>query len=166
VMRHRFLSGLAIATLGAGLSLVPLSVASAKSHKGGGALCTDLKHDASGNTTIGTSISAALEADNFSAAKQQMIKAINVGLKEANPTLKVLKSAPGNVQKAMKGLLKFDTQFKTDIEKATSLTGFEASITALVNGKGIKADVNIVTAYISAQCGAVLPTTTTTFVQP
>ncbi len=168
-MRHLTGRRLATVAIGLAVTLAPLSAASAKtkakhSTKGANpnsALCKDLRREQSSSNSIGTSIASAIESGNFSTAKKDMLNSINAGVKAASPALSVLRSAPGKVQSAMKGLIQFDGTLKKDIQNATSLTGLESSFTSLGNNAKLRSEATTVTNYITAQCGSLLATTTT-----
>ena len=132
--QRRALQGFLVALTGVALACAPMTVASAKSHKShktstsktgsnpGSALCTALRTEEGSSSKLGSSVESAIASGNFATAKQAMINVLNEGLKEEGPALNVLKSAPANVQAAMKGLFKFENSFKSAIENATSLT--------------------------------------------
>jgi hypothetical protein len=162
--------------VGLALALAPLSAASASGHKAkhhkkthtttttapkkkgsnpNSALCKDLKAEQAQSAKLGSSIASALESGNYASAKQEMVNSINAGLKEAAPALSVLKSAPGSVQTAMKGLIKFDNQFKSAIEGSTSLTTLESSFAQLGQNPSLRTYSTTVTNYITAQCGSI-----------
>jgi hypothetical protein len=163
--------------VGLALALAPLSAASASGHKTkhhkkthhpttttapkkkgsnpNSALCKDLKAEQAQSAKLGSSIASALESGNYASAKQEMVTSINAGLKQAAPALTVLKSAPGSVQTAMKGLIKFDNQFKSAIESSTSLTTLESSFAQLGQNPSLRTYSTTVTNYITAQCGSI-----------
>ncbi|HEY1832473.1 MAG TPA: hypothetical protein VGG38_19705 [Acidimicrobiales bacterium] len=134
--------------------------ASSKGSNPGSALCKDLKAEESQSESLGGTIGAALESGNFATAKQEMLTAINQGLKEASPALSVLQSAPSNVQAAMKALIGFDGQLKSAIENSTSLATMESSFETLGTNPKIQADGTTVSSYVTAQCGSIVTTTT------
>jgi hypothetical protein len=180
------LRGVGIGIVGLALALAPLSAPSASSHKSkhhkshhtshhtttttatkkgsnpGSALCKDLRAEQAQSAKLGSTIASALESGNYATAKQEMVSSINAGLKEAEPALAALKSAPGAVQSAMKGLIQFDGKFKDDIESSTSLTTLESSFATLGQSATLRTESTTVTNYITAQCGAITPTTTAT----
>jgi hypothetical protein len=92
-----------------------------------------------------------------------MIAAINASLKEEGPAEAALRSAPANVQAAMKGLFAYVQSFETAINNASSFTQFATSMESLVQNSGIEADSKTLANYLTLQCGPA-PTTTTTSV--
>jgi hypothetical protein len=180
---------MAFALLGLALTLAPLSAASASSKpnshhtttthhstktkkkgsstpkKGsnpGSALCKDLKSVESSNSKLGSTISGAIEAGNYAAAKQAMLSTLNVAAKQAGPALSKLSSAPTNVRNAMKTLISFYNTFKTAIENSTSLSVLENSLVQLSKNPQLAADGTTVSNYVTSQCGSLLPTTSST----
>ena len=117
MQRPRVLQGIGAVLLAGALATAPLGVAGAKTHhkpthhtsapkKGanpGSTLCKDLRAEETTAGKIGSSIATALESGNFVSAKQEMVAAINEGLRAAAPALSVLSSAPGNVQERDQG---------------------------------------------------------------
>jgi hypothetical protein len=134
--------------------------ANSKGSNPGSTLCKDLKAEENQSNSLGGTIASALESGNFATAKQEMINAINQGLKEASPALSVLQGAPSSVQNAMKTLISFDGQFKSIIENSTSLTNMESSFETLATNPNIAAAGTTVSAYVTAQCGSLVTTTT------
>jgi hypothetical protein len=180
MIHRRVVHGISIGIFGMAVALAPMSVASASSHKPkhhkpkhhtttttkpakgsntGSALCKDLRAEQSSSSALGGAIATAIESGNFATTQKDLLAAFNTDLKEANPALSQLKSAPANVQSAMKGLVSFISTFKTDVEKATSVADLESSFTALGTNPQLKAQSATVAAYVTAQCGSVAPTT-------
>jgi hypothetical protein len=174
---RRGLQGLGVAFIGLAIAVAPMATASASSHKAkhakhakhstskkgvntGSALCTSLKSEESSSSKLGDAVSAAFESGNFATAKQDMLNSLNLGLKEVTPALAALRSAPANVQTAMKGLFKFEDDLKTAIENSTSMTSLESSFEALGKNPQLQANSTTVTNYITQQCGSLIPTTT------
>jgi hypothetical protein len=182
VAKYRALQGMGMSLIATALALAPLSAASASSHKSkhhnkslsttttvpkkgsnpGSTLCKDLRSEQSQSAKLGSTIATALESGNYATAKQEMVSSINAGLKVAAPALGALSSAPRNVQSAMRGLIKFDDQFKSAIESSASLTTLESALSALGQNPTLRTDSTTVTSYITAQCGSITPTTTAT----
>jgi hypothetical protein len=168
VLRHRLAQGVGISALGFLLALTPqvsarAAVDGAAASQGSGHLCRDLKAEESSSATVGTSIASALEKGQFAKAKQQILKSIDQGLKQSSPALRDLRSAPKNVQNALKGLIKFDNSLKSVIKKATSITKMDAAINALATPK-LSTEASTVGNYIKATCGSIVSTGTATSV--
>jgi hypothetical protein len=127
----------------------------------GSSLCTDLKSEESSSSKLGSTIAAAIESNNYPAAKQDMLNTLNSAEKDAGPALSKLSNAPSNVRNAMKTLISFYNTFKTTIENSTSFEGLTASLAALAKNPQLAADGTTVSNYVTSQCGSILPTTTT-----
>ena len=166
------IQGIGVGVLGLALALAPLGAASAKTkhHKKGhttttvakkkgsnpnSTLCKDLKSEQSQSAKLGSTIASALESGNYASAKQEMVTSINAGLKEASPALAALRSAPGSVKTAMKGLITFDNQFKSAIESSTSLSTLASAFAALGQNPHLRTYSSTVSNYITAQCGSI-----------
>jgi hypothetical protein len=177
MMLRRVGQGIGVTLIGLALACAPLAAASASSHKSkhhhhkathhttakkgtnpGSSLCLSLKSEQANSSKLGLAVSQAFESGNFAEAKSGMLSALNLGLKEVAPALQALKSAPSNVQSAMKALFKFEDTLKADIESATSLTGLETSFTTLGESPQLKANSLTVTNYVTAQCGSLVTT--------
>jgi hypothetical protein len=168
------MTGRRVATLAIGVAaaLAPISAAlattnakhssSTKGANPNSALCKDLRAEQSSSTSIGNSIASSIESGNFSKAKKDIVSSINAGLRAAAPALSALRSAPGKVQNAMKGLIQFDGTLKKDVQHATGVSGLESTFTTLGNNAKLRSEATTVTNYITSQCGSLLATTTTT----
>jgi hypothetical protein len=164
VLRHRWVQGLGVGALGLALSVAPAlaapaAVRGAAELHGSGHLCRDLKAEQTSSASVGTSIAAALEKGQFAKAKQQILKSIDQGLKLAAPALADLRSAPRNVQSALKALVKFDNSLKSVIRRSTSITKMDAAIQSLATPK-LTTEASTVANYIKATCGSVVSTGT------
>jgi hypothetical protein len=174
--QRRALQGIGVAIIGVALACAPMTMASASGHKAkhppkhhatvkkgqnpGSALCTSLKSEQSSSTKLGEAVEAAFESGDFATAKKDMINALNLGLKEVAPALQALRSAPSNVQTAMRALFKFEGNLKSAIENSTSMTALESSFESLGKNPQLQANSTTVTNYITAQCGSLVTTTT------
>jgi hypothetical protein len=166
VLQHRLVQGLSVGAIAIGLALgpafsAPAAVRQAAALRGSGHLCRDLKAEQNSSASVGTSIAAALEKGQFVKAQQQILKSIDLGLKQAAPALADLRSAPKNVQSALRALVKFDNTLKTVIKKSTSITNMDAAIQSLATPK-LTAEASIVSNYLRAKCGAIASTGTPT----
>jgi hypothetical protein len=117
----------------------------------------------SGNvgSAVETAMESALASGNFDAAKQAIIAALNTSLKEEAPAEAALRSAPANVQAAMKGLFAFVSSYETAINSASSFAQLGTSIESIAQTSGVQADATTLANYLTQQCGPP-PTTTTT----
>jgi hypothetical protein len=181
VTHRRAVHGIGIAVIGLALALLPLSAASASSHKAkhhkthhsttttkpkkgsntGSALCKDLRAEEANSAALGGSIAAAIESGNFATTQKDLLAAFNADLKVSAPALAQLKSAPANVQSAMKGLISFISTFKSDVANASSEAAMEQSFETLGTSTQLKTESATVAAYVTGQCGSITTTTTT-----
>jgi hypothetical protein len=136
VLNRRFLQGVSVAVIGLALACAPMAVASAhkaKHHKpkhhtsktiskskGGSnptsSICVAVNSAQASSGNLGSALEKVFTTaatGDFATAKQEMIAAMNSALKEEGPTESALRSAPANVQTAMKGLFTFETNLKT-----------------------------------------------------
>ena len=163
--------GICSGVLGLTLALAPLTAASAKTHKPKhhstkgsnpkAAMCTDVKNEQAGSSSVGSSIEKAIAGGNFAAAKQAMLNAYNADLANVNKALGVLKSAPPNVQAAFKNLLSFETTFRNDIQNASSEQALIASFATLGKDTQLETDGTTIANWYTSVCGGTLVTTTT-----
>jgi hypothetical protein len=155
--------------LGLTLALAPLTAASAKTHKPKhhsgsnpkAAMCTDVKNEQAGSSSVGSSIEKAIAGGNFAAAKQAMLSAYNADLANVNKALGVLKTAPANVQAAFKNLLSFETTFRNDIQNASSEQALIASFATLGKDTQLVTDGTTIANWYTSVCGGTPITTTT-----
>ena len=183
---RRFLQGVSVAVIGFALACAPMAVASAhkakhpkpKHHtsktvsknKGGtnptSSICVAVNSAQSSSGNLGGALGKVFEtgaAGDFATAKQEMIAAMNSALKEEGPAESALSSAPANVRTAMKGLFTFESNLKTAISNASSLTQLEGSLVTLGQNPALKTDSLTVANYVTSLCGT---TTTTTAALP
>jgi hypothetical protein len=187
VLNRRFLQGVSVAFVGLALACAPMAAASAhnkpkhkpaKHHssktvaktKGGSnpnsSICTAVSSAQNGSSGLSSSLEKAFAGggiSDFASAKQAMLNAMNTALKEEGPAESALRSAPANVQAAMKGLFAFETSFKTAVTNATSATQLVTSLSTLGQNPQLEADGTTIANYVTSLCGA---TTTTTIAIP
>jgi hypothetical protein len=175
--QRRILQGFSVAILGLAMACAPMAVASGKAkpkHKHHptkpatkkgfdptNSNCLAITHATSSSGNVGTAIekSIAEAATNFAAAKGAMIAAINDSLKEASVAEADLRSAPNNVQNAMKGIYAFVEQYKTAIANSSSIEQLGLSIGTLAKNSKIESDALILSNYFASVCGTSTPTT-------
>ncbi len=165
--------GICSGVLGLTLALAPLTAASAKSHnsknhssnvKGsnpGSAMCVDVKNEQSSTSSTGSAIEKAMTSGNFAAAKQAMLSAYDADLANVNKALAVIKTAPANVQSAFKALLTFETQFRNDIQNASSEQALIASFATLGKNTSLVTDGTTIANWYTSVCGGTPITSTT-----
>jgi hypothetical protein len=132
----------------------------------GSKLCAEAVAGESSSGDIGSNVekamASAVTSGNFNAAKQAMIADINASLKEEGSAEAALRSAPANVQAAMKGIFSYAQSFETAINSASSFPQFAASLESLIANSQIETDADTLATYLSAQCGVTIPTAPTT----
>jgi hypothetical protein len=165
--------GLCSGVLGLTLALAPLTAASAKSHKPKhhsgstkgsnpkAAMCTDVKNEQAGSSSVGSAIEKAIAGGNFAAAKQAMLNAYNADLANVNKALGVIKTAPPNVQAAFKNLLSYETTFRNAIQNASSEQALIASFATLSKDTQLVTDGTTIANWYTSVCGGTPITTTT-----
>jgi hypothetical protein len=188
VPNRRFLQGVSVAFVGFALACAPMAAASAhntaKHHKpakhhssktvaktkGGtnpnSAICTAVSSAQNSSSNLGSSVEKAFAGggiSDFATAKQAMLNAMNTALKEEGPAESALRSAPANVQAAMKGLFAFESNFKTAVTNASSASQLIASLSTLGQNPQLEADGRTIASYVASLCGT---TTTTTLAIP
>jgi hypothetical protein len=180
--RRRILQGISVATLGLALACAPMAMASANSHKAKhhktkhhpakpvaktgsnptSSICLDVGSAQTSSGNLGVALEKVFAEgglSNFAQAKQAMLTAMDTALKEEGPAEAALRSAPANVQAAMKGLFTFETTLKTDISNASSAVQLGTSLATLGQDPQFKTDSLTLANYVTSLCGA---TTTTT----
>jgi hypothetical protein len=173
-----------VTVLGLALALAPMAAASAshktKSHHKakhhatvkksskaalapGSSLCQTVDNAQTNSSDVGSNIEKAMlsaeQSGNFDAAKPAMIAAINASLKDEGPAEAALRSAPSNVQAALKGLFTWVQSFETVVNNSQSFTQFASSIVTLTENSTIETDSDTLANYLHVQCGTPLPTT-------
>jgi hypothetical protein len=176
--QRRVLQSMSVVILGFALAGAPMAMASAHGHKAKhhkpkhhttkkgsnptSSICQAVNSAQSSSGNLGASLEKVFESgglSNFATAKQAMIAAMNDALKEESPAESALRSAPSNVQAAMKGLFTFESNLKTAISNAANVQQLEASLVTLGQNPALKTDSLTVANYVTSLCGA---TTTTT----
>jgi hypothetical protein len=184
VRQRRIVQAFSVTVLGLALACAPMAVAGAshkaKHHKPkhhstktvakaalnpGSKLCVEAYAGESNPSAAGSAVEKAMisaeTSGNWNAAKQALDSAMSASLKDESQAESALRSAPANVQTAMKGLFTYVQSFETAINNSTSFTQFAASMESLVQNSAIQADSTTLTNYLTQQCGPP-PTTTTT----
>jgi hypothetical protein len=189
--QRRIIQACSVTLLGFALACAPMAVASANTKKHhpkpkthqpakkkpkakavaksglnpGSKLCAEAYAGESNSGNVGSNLEKAMisaeTSGNWDAAKQAMDTALIASLKGEAPAEAALRSAPANVQAAMKGLFSYVQSFETAINSSTSITQFATSMETLVQNSGIQADSTTLATYLTQQCGPP-PTTTTT----
>jgi hypothetical protein len=179
VGKRRILQGITVSVVGLGIACAPMAAASAsnkaKHHKpkhhtsktvskGGSdstsSICTSVNSATSSSGNLGTALEKVLTGgglSDFATAKQEMIAAMNNALKEEGPAEAALRSAPSNVQAAMKGLFTFESSLKSSISNATTPAQLASSLVTLGQNPSLSADSLTLAHYFTSLCGT--PTT-------
>jgi hypothetical protein len=181
VLNRRILQSIGVAVIGLAVACAPMTIASAhkakhpkpKHHaskttakKGGSnptsSICLAVNSAQSSSSNLGVAMEKIFTsgaAGDFGTAKQEMISAMNTALKAEGPALSDLRSAPANVQTAMKGLFTFESNLKTAISNASSITQLATSLESLGQNPQLKTDSLTVANYVTSLCGASTTTT-------
>jgi hypothetical protein len=182
VLNRRILQSVGVAVVGLAVACAPMTAASAhkakhpkpKHHtsktiakkKGGSdptnSICIAVNSAQSSSSNLGVAMEKIFTsgaAGDFPTAKQEMISAMNTALKEEGPAESALRSAPANVQAAMKGLFTFESSLKTAITNASSITQLASSLESLGQNPQLKTDSLTVANYVTSLCGAATTTT-------
>jgi hypothetical protein len=169
-MRHpRTWQGITIVAVGLALTLAPMTAASAHKPKHhttttktgsnpNSTMCKDLKAEQTNSSSLGLNIEKAISSGNFASAKAAMLSAFSQDAKYINQALAVIHSAPANVQSAFRDILSFAGQLKTDIANAGSEQQLIASFETLGKNTKLTTDGTTISAWVTSQCGSVLPT--------
>jgi hypothetical protein len=186
VLNRRLLQGVSVTFIGLALACAPMAAASAhkaKHHKpkhhtsktvaktkGGtnptSSICTAVNSAQSSSGNLGSALGKVFEGgavNDFASAKQAMLNSINDALKEEGPAENALRSAPANVQAAMKGLFTFESNLKTAVANASSAVALTSSLATLGQNPQLESDSLTVANYVTSLCGT---TTTTTAAIP
>jgi hypothetical protein len=195
VGQRRIVQSFSVAVLGLALACAPMAVASAHSNKHhkskpkhhhttttkttvakaglnpGSKLCVEAYAGESNTGGVGSAVEKAMisaeTSGNYNAAKQAMLAAMNASLKDESEAEAALRSAPANVQAAMKSLFGYVQQFETTINNSTSFTQLGTSMQTLIqNSSALQADSTTLTNYLTQQCGPPPTTTPTTLPIP
>jgi hypothetical protein len=188
--KRRQLLGVSVAILSFALACAPMAVASASNNNHGqkaknhhhtskpkpkaktaskgsdptNTICLDVKNSESSSSTLGPAIEKAIAGGatgSFASLRQELLTELNVPLKSEGAALAALKSAPANVQAAMKNLISFDSTFRSAIANSTSLAQLEGSFASIAAGApALQADATTLTNYVTSLCGSTLTPTT------
>ena len=174
-MKHRTRwQGVGVAVFGLTLALAPMSVAGAshghRNHSSGttkgsapnSAMCKDVKNEQSASSSVGSSISKAIESGNFATAKQAMLAAYDQDTSNVQKALSVIHAAPAKVQAAFRNLLSFVQQVKNDIQNASSEQGLITSFEGLGKNPQLQTDGVTIADWYTSVCGGTVATTSTT----
>jgi cobalamin biosynthesis Mg chelatase CobN len=184
--QRRSVQGFSVTVLGLALACAPMAVASAHSKKHhpkpkhhstkvvkaglnpGSKLCVEAyagDNSSAAGSALEKAMVSAETSGNWTAAKQALDSAMNASLKEESGAEAALRSAPANVQAAMKNIFSYVQSFETAINNSSSFQQFATSMETLVQNSAIQADSTTLANYLTQQCGpAPAPTTTTTSV--
>ncbi len=173
-MKHRSMwRGISVAVAGLTLALAPMSVAAARGHrhnpsgttKGSApnsAMCKDVRTEQSGSSSVGSSISRAIESGNFATAKQAMLTAYDQDMANVQKALSAIHAAPAKVQAAFKSLLTFVQQVRNDIQNSSSEQGLITSFEGLGRNPQLQTDAVTISTWYTSVCGGTAATTSTT----
>jgi hypothetical protein len=158
-MLHRARFAVGVAALGLVMALAPMATASASvnSSKGSNpnsALCKLNNSETKATAKSTAALQKAFASSNWNTAKNAMLSAFNGETKAIGTLIGILGGAPANVKSAVGTLLRFDGTYKTLIQKSTSATQFESSVTAAVKNPKFVAAETTVANYFTGLCGS------------
>jgi hypothetical protein len=149
--------GAGVMAIGMALAVVPAATASASVEKS--SICKAYSAEEAKQTKASANLAKEMESGNWSTIKKTLLSTFN-GEANAEKSFDVyLSGASSKVKAAAAVALKLDSSFKSVIQKSTSLTQFEAGITAAESTPKVKAALAVLDSY-SAKLGCI-PTTST-----
>jgi hypothetical protein len=154
---------LGVGVIATGLALVlavavlPAATASASIERS--SICKAYKAEETKSINAGAALGKDIESGNYAAIKKALLATFNGEANSEKQFLAVLNGASAKVKAAAAVSLKLVNQFKSIIEKSTTVAQFEAGITAAESSPKIKAALTVLDAYTTKLCGAVTPVT-------
>jgi len=152
-MVNKLKVGIGVAAAGLALSLIPAVAAGASVDKSTNPLCQTNKSVSNTEAKQSAAVTKAMQAGNWPAAKKALLTSISYSLTQEKNAMKLLSSAPSNVQSAANTVFNY---YSSTAEKAVStsnsLSQYEAKASVAVGPKEKKAE-SILTAYSNKICG-------------
>ena len=125
-------------------------------------MCKDVRNEQSASTSVGSSLSKAIQSGNFAAAKQAMLATYDQEMSNVQKALGVIHAAPAKVQAAFRNLLTFVQQVRNAIQSASSEQGLVTSFEGLGRNPQLQTDAVTIENWYTSVCGGTLATTSTT----
>jgi len=145
--------------IGMALAVVPAATASASIEKS--SICKAYSSEEAKQTKASSNLAKEMESGNWNAIKKTLLATFNSEASAEKSFDGYLNGASSKVKAAASVALKLDSSFKSVIQKSTSLTQFEAGITAAESTPKVKSALAVLDAY-SAKLGCTTATTTPT----
>jgi hypothetical protein len=133
--------------------VAPQSIASASTPqvaKPQPAICKYLD-DQSGSVTFTTEFGKDIKTKNFEALQALLLNLVDSV--EKMSTSGAVRSAPASVQAAIKTVAKSDLTVKSQIEKATTISGLEKILLSMGKAPGVHSAEDVLGKYADAVCG-------------
>jgi hypothetical protein len=105
-----------------------------------------------------TALAKVIQSGNFASIKKAMLASFNGEANTEKAFTAFLKGASSRVKAAAAVSLKLANSFKSIIEKSTSMTQFESSITAAEETPKVMAALKLLDGYTTGLCGSIIPT--------
>jgi hypothetical protein len=151
--------GAGVMAIGMALAVVPAATASASIEKS--SICKAYNAEVAKQTKASTNLAKEMESGNWNTIKKTLLATFNSEANAEKSFDAYLNGASSKVKAAATVALKLDSSFKSVIQKSTSLTQFEAGITAAESTPKVKAALAVLTAY-SNKLGCISASTTPT----
>lgn len=156
MMRRRVGMGIAVAGVGAALTVLPVAPALASGHSG---LCGLSKSNEAAESKATASVTKAIESGNWASAQSALLSSFNSEDKAQALAIAALSGAPSNVRAAGAVMLRFAGTEKKIIQSSTSAAQFESGVeSASQNPKIVNAE-KLLASYFTTKCGSVTSTT-------
>jgi hypothetical protein len=161
-MTYRFKTGIGIVAASVALALLPAVTASAsvdKSSTGSNPsspVCQAYRSSVQSNPKSAAAASRAAQAiqkGNWNAAKKAYQQTYAIEAADVQKLVTALKNAPSKVKTAAGVLITYVNQYKTILEKSTSIKQFTKSATSLSKGAKTTGAANTLDQYYTSQCG-------------
>jgi hypothetical protein len=149
---------LTVASVGT-VTVVATPAGAASGSNPNGAFCKLEKSSQTLSTgKLSVAASKALIAGNWKLAQKDLLAVDKQDASVTKKFLSVLSSAPANVKAAAQQLIKFEPMIVNGVKNSTSASQFEKAELALTNNPKFSSAGQTITAYETAQCGALAGT--------
>jgi Spy/CpxP family protein refolding chaperone len=154
-VRRRLLSGVGAVVAGAALSVGGFASAAGAKQSALCRLDTAFTH---GNDKTQSSIAAAIESGNWTAAQRTLLSAVHQEQRDESELIGVLHHAPAKVVAAGRTMIAFAGTEEQVIRTAASATQFETSEENAAENPKIESAERTLASYTSEKCGTPMPT--------
>jgi hypothetical protein len=126
------------------------------------AFCTDLAQASPTESTLSNNLTNAMNGKNLAKVKAAFGPFVTESESELQKATAAAPNAPASVKAAFKTVTNFYSQVKSKVAGASNLTTLQNDITNLSNSKSVTSAGNTISAYVTAQCGTPVTTTSST----